>query len=460
MMRLRILRRRLAFVVLLLGLVLEGCSPAAENTPVATSTGSPSAPPTPAPTSAPIRIGTLQDLQAVLREIATASPEDAQARAEDLWNYLASAGRVPLILGEQVVFFYRGEAEQVNWRGAFNSWGEPGLRGIRLGSTDLWSALIEVPPASRLEYKIVLNGDEWIVDPANPDTEVSGLTGENSVLTLPGFTVTDESLPQAGAAAGSLTPDLTLDSRALGYEVNYRVYTPSGYAGLDHLPVLYVLDGNDFVDERMGALASILDNLITDGRIRPLLAVFIDSREPGDPQHNRREDEFLVRPEEHARFVADELVPAIDGAYRTDPRPEARGIVGVSYGGLSAIYIACVRSDVFHDLAALSPSMWVLEAPQYLPDPLQIAGSQEMVAPVNAAAECGEGTGFPCPRLPLRVFLSAGVPAWDVGEFDPLVEVLEEQGYPVEFRSVSEGHTWSHWRGVSDEMLVFFFGAN
>jgi hypothetical protein len=142
----RFLRQRLVFVALLLGLVLEGCSPSTENPPAVTATGARSAPPTAAPTSAPIRIDTLADLQAVLREIATASPEDAQARVEDLWDYLVSAGRVPMILGEQVVFFYRGEAEQVNWRGAFNSWGEPGLRGIRLGSTDLWSALIEVPP--------------------------------------------------------------------------------------------------------------------------------------------------------------------------------------------------------------------------------------------------------------------------------------------------------------------------
>jgi len=134
--------------------------------------------------------------------------------------------------------------------------------------------------------------------------------------------------------------------------------------------------------------------------------------------------------------------------------------VGVSHGGLNAIYIASAPSDVFHNLAAFSPSLWVIESPEYLPDPQRIAGARRMVALVRAATECGGTTGFHCPMLPLTVFLSVGIPDWDVGEFEPLAEVLEAQGYPVEFHSVREGHTWSHWRGASDEMLVYFFGAD
>src|SRR3989304_6068113 len=160
--------------------------------------------------------------------------------------------------------------------------------------------------------------------------------------------------------------------------------------------MLYVLDGNDFVDERMDALPNILDNLIASGRMKPVLAVFADAREPGNPQHNRREDEFLVHPVEHAQFIADELVPAIDRAYRTDPRPDARVIVGVRYGGLSATFIAVSQTNVFHNLAAFSPSLWVLDSPQHLADPQQVAGSRVMLPPMQAATECGGDTGFKC----------------------------------------------------------------
>jgi enterochelin esterase family protein len=223
---------------------------------------------------------------------------------------------------------------------------------------------------------------------------------------------------------------------------------------------LYVLDGNDFVDNRMGALTTILDNLITDGRIEPVIVVFVDSRQPGNPQVNRREMEFLAHPLEHARFISDELVPAIDAAYQTDPRPEARTIMGVSYGGVSAIYIAATQTDVFHNIAAFSPSLWVLDNPEYLTDPRYVEGSQVMYAPVQAATICGGDTSITCPGLPMKVFLTAGVPDWDVGDFSILVKTLESQNYPLEYIRVNEGHTWSAWRGLSDEMLVYFLGNN
>jgi enterochelin esterase family protein len=404
-------------------------------------------------------IDTLRDLQVLFKEIRTAAPVTAQAHADELWQTLVSSQRVPLILGTQVVFFYKGQAEQVNWRGSFNSWGVPGLEGARIGQTDLWIAYLELPEASRAEYKIVLNGKDWLVDPVNPNTTFSGLTGVNNVVALPGFTVTDESQKRRDVTPGTLDGSLSIASRYLGYTVNYWVYTPVGYENLKQLPTLYVLDGNDFVDERMGALPNVLDNVIASGRIQPVLAVFVDERDPSNLQFNRREDEFLVHPVEHAQFIANELVPAIDRAYRTDPRPEARVVMGVSYGGLSAIFIAASQSNVFHNVAAFSPSLWVLDSPQYLTNPRQVEGTRSMLPPIQAATECGSDTSFQCPRLPIKVFLTVGLAGWDVGDFNDLVDTLKQQGYPVEFHQVREGHTWDHWRGLSDEMLIYFFGG-
>ncbi len=467
--------RWLAIMTLVSTMLLTACALASGPTPVPLSTIAPAVTPLPsasvAPTLAtaqtptagstagPIVIDSLQDLRAVVRRIATAEPASAQALASELWQELASSQRVPLILGDQVVFLYKGEAQQVSWRGAFNSWSAPGLEGARVGQTDLWIGQLALPVASRVEYKIVLNDKDWIVDPVNPNLQVSD-TGTNNVVVMPGFTVTDEGQRRPGVASGTLTEGLSITSRSLGYTINYWVYTPVGYEHLTRLPVLYVLDGDGFVDERMGALPIVLDNLIAGGRIRPVLAVFVDAREPGSPQHNRREDEFLAHPVEHARFIAEELVPAIDRAYHTDPRPEARVIVGVSYGGLSATYIAATQTGVFHNLAAFSPAFGVLQDQSYLTDPRKIGGARLMWPPIQAATECGGDTGFACPRLPLKVFVSTGWPSWDVGDFNSLAATLRQQGYLVEFHQVREAHTWSQWRGLSDEMLTYFFGGS
>jgi enterochelin esterase family protein len=453
-------RSALVGVVLSLGLAVSGCSGASSPPPESGPTQPASLPPSPRETPAgtePIAVATLDDLREVVRQIAAAPAAGAQARADELWDALVDDPGVPAVFGDDVVFAYRGEAETVEWRGSFNRWSAPGLAGSRIGETDLWIGYLDLPAASRIEYKIVVDGERWLMDPANPATAYSGLTGANSVLALPGFTVTDESGRRSGVTPGVLHGGLSLASRHLGYTVDYWVYTPAGYEGLGQLPVLVVLDGNDFVDERMGALPRVLDNMIADGRIRPLIAVFTDAREPGNSQHNRREDEFLVHPVEHAAFIVDELVPAIDGEYRTNPDPDARAIAGVSYGGLAATFVAASHPDVFHGLAAFSPSLWVVDSPQYLADEQQRAGAIRMRSALDAVTSCGSDAGSAC--VPIKVFLGAGIPDWDVGDLSSLVRVLERQGYAVDFHEAREGHTWDQWRGLSDEMLAWIFGA-
>ena len=427
-------RITIGFRILILLLVLStACAPAA---------------------SPPIVINTFDDARAIFKEIRNAPAAEAQERADELWRTLVKSKRVPLVLGTQVIFLYKGDAEQVSWSGSFNYELNPGLVGVRVGTTDLWVAYMEVPLASRLQYKIILNGKDWIADPVNPNTSMSGVTGVNSVVTLPSFTVTDERNTRSDIKHGTVTKALSIDSKALGYTVNYWVYTPVGYKNLDRLPVIYALDGNDFKDERMGALPNVLDNMIADGRIEPLIAVFVDAREPGNPQHNRREEEFLAHPIEHATFIADELVAEIDRSYRTDPQPDARLITGVSYGGLSAAFIASSRSDVFHNLAAFSPTS------EHVTDPKMIEGLQTMAPALNTVVECGPATEYSCPRFPLKIFFAWGIPSWDVGDLSGTISDLQRTSYPVEFHQVQEGHSWDNWRGLSDEMLIYFFGTD
>ena len=114
----------------------------------------------------------------------------------------------------------------------------------RLGETDLWMCTGQFPLDARLEYQMVLDGDQQVLDPLNPLSEVGGLATK-SVLRMPdyvepAFTEFHEGVPQ-----GKLTENLTLSSASLGYDVHYRVYTPEGYAQLSRLPALYVTDGQD-----------------------------------------------------------------------------------------------------------------------------------------------------------------------------------------------------------------------
>ena len=66
-------------------------------------------------------------------------------------------------------------------------------------------------------------------------------------------------------AAGTLGDNQIFDSESLGYRLQYRVYLPEGIEGFDSLPVLYVTDGQWYINQ--GGLPEILDRTIEKGHL-------------------------------------------------------------------------------------------------------------------------------------------------------------------------------------------------
>jgi enterochelin esterase-like enzyme len=182
----------------------------------------------------------------------------------------------------------------------------------------------------------------------------------------------------------------------------------------------------------MGKTVIVLDNLIAEGLIEPVIMVFIDPRDPEDSTINRREREFLNNPL-YGDFLAAELVPLIDELYDTNPTPEARVMLGVSFGGVNAAYVGLNHSDVFGRLAINSPTFSVR--------PVIFTQFQEN------------------DRLPLDIFMTTGCP-WDTcGDAQRMRDILEEKEYPLHYIEVHEGHSWGNWPALLDDMLIYFFGA-
>jgi enterochelin esterase-like enzyme len=161
-----------------------------------------------------------------------------------------------------------------------------------------------------------------------------------------------------------------------------RVLLPNGYDPLSDIgyPVLYLNDGQD---AEAVALQTTLNALIDDGGIRPLIAVAIDM--PKDRMgaygfSDRAAQRGLVSPlrvgaigtQAHAysEWVATRLVPTIDAQYRTHARPDARAILGWSLGGANALNLGWQYPEVFANVGAFSPSLWLS------PKPDDIAGVQ------------------------------------------------------------------------------------
>lgn len=157
------------------------------------------------------------------------------------------------------------------------------------------------------------------------------------------------------------------------------VWLPPGYdADRDNrYPVVYAHDGQNLFDPTTAyigvdwGLHEALEGLIQQGQARPAILVGIWNTA-------ERVSEYLPRralprvwrdsvaSDHYLRFLAMELKPFIDDAYRTLPAAHDTFILGSSMGGLISLYALCEYPHVFGGTACLS-THWPILAERSLP---------------------------------------------------------------------------------------------
>ncbi|MGH9464238.1 MAG: enterochelin esterase, partial [Thermoanaerobaculia bacterium] len=98
--------------------------------------------------------------------------------------------------GRKTIFVFHGEADEVDlvhWLYGL----ERSLPFVRIDGSDLWHLTLELPEASRVEYKLLVRQGEWMEllrDPLNPH-QAHDPFGANSVCQVPGYEFPDWALP-------------------------------------------------------------------------------------------------------------------------------------------------------------------------------------------------------------------------------------------------------------------------
>ncbi len=86
----------------------------------------------------------------------------------------------------KVTFRYQpviGGVNAVSVAGSFNGWNATANPLADADKDGIWSATFELP-AGRIEYKFVVNGDQWFTDDNAVETSSDGFGGQNAVATL------------------------------------------------------------------------------------------------------------------------------------------------------------------------------------------------------------------------------------------------------------------------------------
>ncbi|HET9053264.1 MAG TPA: alpha/beta hydrolase-fold protein, partial [Cyclobacteriaceae bacterium] len=304
--------------------------------------------------------------------------------------------------------------------------------GTKIPGSDIWILRTAMPTDARLDYKIVLNENNWILDPANLRQQWSGVGGgsPNSELQMPAWQPDAATFERDNIAKGKVHHDILYNSPVLGYQIMYSVYLPNGYSTGMKYPVIYVTDGYEYLHERMGNMNTVLDNLIADKKIEPVVAVFVDHREPINRSNNKRMDELAMN-SKYLTFFSDDLVPFIESTYSVSNDPKERAILGTSMGGLTAAYFAFTRPGIFGLAGIQSPAFW------YKTEIYTVCDNPE--------------------NPPAKVYLTTGVINDAQDGARKMRDILEKNMCAYQYSETNQGHSWGNWRDTLDEILIYFF---
>jgi enterochelin esterase-like enzyme len=159
-------------------------------------------------------------------------------------------------------------------------------------------------------------------------------------------------------------------SKVTGSWRHALVYTPPGYDEQTkaRYPVLYLQHGGG-EDEtgwvRQGRANFILDNLIAEGRAKPMIVVMAygyarragqpapgaNRPAPGSPEAMKAMQEMASAFEDD---VTEALIPFIDKTFRTIPDRGHRAMAGLSMGGMQTFHVTLNNLDLFSHIGGFS----------------------------------------------------------------------------------------------------------
>jgi enterochelin esterase-like enzyme len=343
--------------------------------------------------------------------------------------------RWPIVEGSTVTFVYRGPADAI-----FLQHFIYGLASAQpftpVMGTDLWYLNQEIPVRSRVEYKLELhlNGQARLIrDPLNPELAHDPF-GANSVCQGAEYVVPEWAHRDPEARPGTLER-VRVRSRALERDDEVTVYLPPRFRASRRYALLVAHDGLDYL--RFSSLQTVLDNLIDRGEVAPLVVALTQS-----PARLR---EYADDPG-HARFVAEELVPALEARYPIAAGPANRGLLGASFGAVGALSVATRYPGRFGRLLLQSGSFAFTDIGPNKHGPTL----EPVVAFVNRFRESPRAVSE-------KVFVSCGVYEGPIYENRSLVPFLERTGMEIRYVEAWDGHNWENWRDRLREALSWLF---
>jgi enterochelin esterase-like enzyme len=234
----------------------------------------------------------------------------------------------------------------------------------------------------------------------------------------------DIAVKREGIAHGQLEM-IEYESKTVGTKRKMQVYLPPGYSNGKKYPVLYLLHGiggDETEWERFATPDILLDNLLADGKVVPMIVVMPNGRAQ---KNDRAEGDVFKSTPAFAAFEGDllnDVIPAIESRYSVAASRETRGLAGLSMGGGQSLNFGLGHLETFAWIGGFSSAPNTKPPEQLLSDP---AAAKEKLKLLWLS--CGNKDGL--------IRISQGVHAY-----------LKEQNIPHIWNVDGNAHDSTEWR--------------
>ena len=323
----------------------------------------------------------------------------------------------------------------------------PGIVDLKEGQEGVWEYTTPEPLKPELySYSFIVDGLR-MNDPANVYLirDVSTLT---NVFIIGGDRA---DFYKVNPVPHGTVSRIWYNSPALGLERRMTVYTPAGYeTSGKRYPVLYLLHGMGGDEEAwisLGRTAQILDNLIAQGKAKPMIVVMPNgnaSQEaaPGESSRGMVPPTMQLPKTMEGSYeqAFPEIVKFIDKNYRTIKSKSGRAIAGLSMGGFHSLHISKQYPDMFNYIGLFSAA---------------IMPNKEVSSLIYENME--EKLKVQFDKNPALYWIAIGKTDFLYKANEEYRKLLDEKGYKYTYYESDEGHIWKNWRIYLTEFVPMLF---
>lgn len=238
-----------------------------------------------------------------------------------------------------------------------------------------------------------------------------------------------------------------------GNEMDRRItiYTPAGYeAGKEKYPVLYLLHGMGGDEEAwmaLGRTSQILDNLIAQGKAKPMIVVMTNGNvaqeaAPGESSLGFYKPSFMLPHTMDGKMeeTFKDVISFVEDNYRIEKQKSGRAIAGLSMGGFHSLHISRYYPNTFDYIGLFSPAIkpWPdTESPVY----------KDIDGTLNIQNKNGA-------KL---YWIAIGKTDFLYKDVTDYRAKLDSLNFKYVYHESEGGHTWSNWRNYMIEFIPQLF---